>query len=380
MKSRKYLIAFFLPNLEGGGTERAIVGLANNIAALDVGVDLVLGNATGPCLAEVSPQVRVVNLATTGKLNAVMRLARYLRRLGPNAMMSALDLPNVQLVLAAKLARFKGMTVISQRATIAPVYAQQNWIRRLAYDLAMRLTYSRADRVVCNSQAAAAEVRAMCETREDRIVAIHNSVDAQRIRRLAEEPVVDEWLNASNAPLILSVGSVTSLKDRRTLVKACAIAKEQRNVRLAILGQSYEPDERRRVERVISDLGLGQHVHLAGFDPNPYRWMHRAAVLVSSSLTEGCPNQVLEALALGLPVVATDCPGDTAVLLEHGRWGRLVPMSDPASMAAAILAALDDPASPDGRIRAADFSPARTLRAYLRVLLPDHDLQVVEAS
>lgn len=373
-----FSIAFFLPNLESGGTERAIVALANNIAGRDIIVDLVLGNAVGPCLSEVSPKVRIVNLSSNGKLHVVVCLMQYLTRYRPQAIMSSLDLPNIQLILAARLTRFRGMTVISQRATIAPVYAQSGWVRRLAYGLGIRGAYPYADVVICNSHAAAIEVRKMPGISADRVVTIHNSVDAERINRLANEPLRDNWFLKSRAPLILSVGSLTYLKDRTTLVRAFAIVRTQRKVRLAIVGEGYEPGERKKIERLVSDLVLTEDVYLSGFDPNPYRWMRRAAVVVSSSITEGCPNQLLEAFALGIPVVATDCPGDTAVLLGHGQWGRLVPVGDPASMAAAILASLDDPVSSNGRIRAADFSPARTVRAYLQVLLPGLDLPATE--
>lgn len=371
-------VAFLLPDLEGGGAERAIVALANGIAELGVSVDLVLGDAIGPCAAEVSPKVRIVNLSSKGKLRVVVRLIQYLTHCSPRVIMSSLDLPNIQLILAARLARFKGTTVISQRATIAPVYAQSDRMRRLVYGLGIRGTYPYADFVICNSHAAADEIREMSGIFSDRVVTIHNSVDAERINRVASEPLRDKWFLSSDAPLVLSVGSLTYLKDRATLVKAFAVVKAQRSVRLAILGQSYQLAERNKIECLISDLGLTEHVYLAGFDSNPYRWMRRAAVLVSSSITEGCPNQVLEALALGTPIVATDCPGDTAVLLGHGRWGRLVPVGDTARMAAAIMASLDDPAPPDGRIRAADFAPARTMRAYLKVLLPCFDLKASE--
>lgn len=372
-------IAFFLPNLEGGGAERAIVALANNIAKLDVIVDLVLGNAVGPCLAEVSPKVRIVNLSSKGKLRVVVRLMHYLIHHSPQVIMSSLDLPNIQLILAARLVRFRGMTVISQRATIAPVYAQSGWMRRLVYGLGIRVAYPRADFVICNSHAATIELGKLSGISADRIATIHNSVDAERVSQLANEPLSDSWFMKSHAPLILSVGSLTHLKDRATLVRAFGVVRAKRDVRLAIVGEDYQPAERENIERLISDLQLAEHVYLSGFDPNPYKWMQRAAVLVSSSITEGCPNQLLEALALGIPIVATDCPGDTAVLLEHGRWGRLVPVGDPASMAAAILASLDDPAPPDGRIRAAYFAPARTVSAYLKVLLPDLDLRATES-
>jgi glycosyltransferase involved in cell wall biosynthesis len=373
--SQRLCVAFFLADLDGGGTERAVVGLANSIVALGIGVDLVLSKAAGPCLAEVAPAVRVVDLGSRGKLGTVLSLARYLRGEGPQAVMSALDLPNIQLVLAAALARFQGVTVISQRATIAPVYAGQSLLRRIAYHAGIRATYSRADRVICNSHAAAKEVEALPGVRSDRVLTIHNSVDAARISQLAKEPVLNAWLEKTSGPLIVSVGSITAIKDRATLVRAFALVKANRAARLAIVGHGHEAAELSRIQRLIAELGLHDHVHLAGFDPNPYRWMQRAAVVVSSSLTEGCPNQVLEALALGVSVVATDCPGDTGVLLQQGRYGRLVPVADPDSMAAAIAESLDSGPLADGKSRAADFSPARTARAYLKVLLPALDLQ-----
>lgn len=364
---RNIQMAFFLPNLEGGGAERVIVRLANDISAMGGTVDLVLGEEVGAYLAEVSPKVRIVNLSSTGKLLVLFRLARYIKKINPLVVLSAMDFPNIQMILAAKLIGFKGRTIISQRATIAPVYASAGWIRRLVYGLGMRFTYPHATAIISNSYAATSEIQDIAAVCEERVFTIHNSVDADRINRLAKEPLNDGWFLKNSVPLIISVGSLTLLKDRVTLVKAFAIVKAQRNARLVILGEGAE---RKIIEKTILDIGLSADVYLPGFDANPFRWMCRSAVLVSSSVTEGCPNHLLEALSLGVAIVATDCPGDTSEVLGHGRWGRLVPVGDPASMAAAILASLDDPNLPDGRVRAAEFTPEKTTRAYLNVLLP----------
>jgi glycosyltransferase involved in cell wall biosynthesis len=365
-------IAFFLPNLEAGGAERAIIALANSLASRGMVISLVLSDATGPFLAEVSPLVHVENLSNiepAGKITAVFRLANYLKANRPHTVMSALDLPNVQLVAAAQLARYKGLVAIAQRATIGPVYHRSGLVRKAVYFTAMRLTYPRADIVICNSSSAADEVCIKFGMNRDRVVVIHNSVDSERINHLACAELTDPWLARQNTPLILSVGSVTHLKDRSTLIKAFALVNARRATRLAIVGASYEPEEHARIVSLIAELGLDEQIRLFGFDPNPYRWMKHADVLVSSSLTEGCPNQLLEGLALGVPIVATDCPGGTSELLEHGRWGRLVPVADSHRMADAILATLDDVDLPDGRLRAADFSPSRVTSVYQRLLM-----------
>ena len=94
-------------------------------------------------------------------------------------------------------------------------------------------------------------------------------------------------------------------------------------------------------------------------------------MLVLSSITEGFPNVILQALACGVQVVATDCSGGTAEILESGKWGQLTPVRDPQTMAKNILSALKDSNPPDGQIRAAFFEPKRNAMKYLRLLLPD---------
>lgn len=245
--------------------------------------------------------------------------------------------------------------------------------------LLQRVCFRQADALISNSHAAANEVRALLGVPADMIVTIHNAVDADRINRLASEPLSDHFFLKDQAPLIVSVGSLTTRKDMGTLIKAFATVKAQRQAHLVIIGKGAEGH---KIESLISDLGLSANVHFPGFDANPYKWMAAATVFVSSSTGEGFPNVIAEALALGRPIVATDCPGDTAELLGHGKWGRLVPVGDPERMADAIQVTLDDPYPPDGRVRAADFSPSKITSAYLNVLLPkiDHAADVFRQS
>lgn len=360
-------IAFFLQDLDGGGAERAIIALAGEITKRGYAVDLVVGDTDSDYRSEVSSSVNVVGFSSRSPLFVLCRLIAYLRSRNPTAVMSALDPANVMLVVAARLAGYKGRTIISQRAVVAASLRELVAGRRLRMRLLQRVCFPRADALISNSHAAANDVRTLVGVPADRIVTIHNAVDADRINQLASEPITDHFFLKNRAPLVVSVGSLTERKDMGTLIKAFYIVKGHRQVSLVIIGKG---PERQKIEDLISHLGLSENVHLVGFDTNPYKWMAAAAVFVSSSTAEGFPNVIAEALALGRPIVATDCPGDTAELLGHGKWGRLVPVGDPGAMADAILAALDDSDSTDGQIRAADFSPSKITSAYLNVLLP----------
>jgi glycosyltransferase involved in cell wall biosynthesis len=152
-----------------------------------------------------------------------------------------------------------------------------------------------------------------------------------------------------------------------TLINAFAIVRKLNLSRLLILGDG---PERFSLEALVRGLNLEHCVRMPGFVANPFPMIKSARIFASASLAEGCPNVIQQALACGTQIVATDSPGGTSEILENGRWGRLVPVADPESMAAAILASLDDPNPPDGRIRAADFTPEKTTRAYLDVLVP----------
>ncbi len=101
-------------------------------------------------------------------------------------------------------------------------------------------------------------------------------------------------------------------------------------------------------------------------------------LIVCSSLTEGCPNALMQALACGTAIVSTDCVGGCSEILEGGRWGRLVPIGDVQAMADAVLATLRGGERPDGRRRAADFAIREIALAYLHQLIPDFSMPTAE--
>jgi glycosyltransferase involved in cell wall biosynthesis len=151
--------------------------------------------------------------------------------------------------------------------------------------------------------------------------------------------------------VVLGVGRLTSQKDFPTLIRAAAEVHSQRPVRLMILG---EGEDRASLEQLAQELGMGGDAALPGYVDNPYAYLSRAALFVLSSVHEGLPTVLIEALAVGSPVVATDCRSGPREILDDGRLGRLVPVGDATTMAGAIIAALDEPRPP---ITASDLAP-----------------------
>ena len=368
MKEEK-LISIFLPNLHGGGAEKFIINLANNLVCLNQKVVLVVGNYEGVYGSEISKKVKVVNFKTKSKIVTFLKIMRFLIISKPNIFMSSLDLYNIKSILASKLVGFKGRLIINQRGTIGPVYENSNFIKKFLYLTLIRLTYKYANAIISNSKWTTNELKNTLNLRYDIFYTIYNSVDCKKINNLANKKIINNWYKNNSSQYIISVGSLTYLKDRITLLKAFYIVKKyKRDIKLVILGEGEKKDE---IEDLIYKLDLRANVYMPGFKKNPYKWIKHSALLVSSSLTEGFPNNLLEALCLKTPIVSTDCPGGARELLDNGKWGCIVPVRNPEKMAEAMIKILSRPNINKGYLRAQDFAPQKITLKYLSVLDPN---------
>jgi glycosyltransferase involved in cell wall biosynthesis len=192
---------------------------------------------------------------------------------------------------------------------------------------------------------------------------IHNPIVTPQLLEAARAEPDHPWLRTSQPPIILGAGRLTRQKDFPTLVRAFAQLAPHTDARLIIIG---EGGERAALERLIGALGLDSRVDLPGFVRNPSSFMRRARLFVLSSAWEGFGNVLVEAMAVGTPVVSTDCPSGPREILADGAFGALVPPADPQALARAMLGALEQLADPDAlRRRAADFDVEIAARRYL---------------
>jgi glycosyltransferase involved in cell wall biosynthesis len=290
-------------------------------------------------------------------------------------LLSALDHSNLIAILASSVAGIGTRCVISMRSVPSAVYREEKYPKRWLLPMLLRRAYPHADRIIANSLAVASDLTDRFGVPAEKVTIIYNPLNLDSIERLSRDAVANAWLAQKSFPLILSVGSLYALKDFPTLIRAFSIVRSARECRLAILGEGAD---RRKLENLVAELGLQEDVCFPGFVNNPFAWMRAAKLLVCSSLTEGCPNALMQALACGTAVVSTDCVGGCAEILQGGRWGRLVPIKDVQAMAAAIAASMDDTAAVDVKKRAADFAIDAVARAYLRQLIPGFTMLAAE--
>jgi glycosyltransferase involved in cell wall biosynthesis len=362
-------IALFLQTLSGGGAERMMLNIGRELVARGFSVDLIVVRHDGRYAGAVPAGVRLINFDCKRVSLGLLDLVRYLRRERPQAMLSTMVEPNVAAILARAVARVPTRVVVREAnydaVELEPEY--RNLLKDRVANWLKRQVYRYADGIVAVSQRLADQVNAQVHPDPRRIHVIANPVVSETLLRQAAEPVDHPWLNEAGPPVVLGIGRLHMQKDFATLIRAVAQARQEREIRLILCGEGRQRPE---LEGLRDELGLADAVAFAGFVQNPYAYMARASLVALSSRWEGSPNVLVEAMACGTPVVSTNCPTGPDEILENGRYGRLVPVSDAAALSRAILDTLAEPSDPDRlHRRASAFTVARSTDRYLSVLL-----------
>lgn len=359
-------IALFVPNLEVGGAERVIVNLAGGFVRRGFAVDLLLIRREGFYLPQVSPNVRIITLAGRRALYIVPALVRYLRRERPEAMLATLTYANIAAVIARRIAGVATRVTVREANALTREAAGAKALKDRQLPRGARWFYPWADAIVAVSAGAADSLVEATGMARDRVHVLDNPVVTDDLAGLAAEPVDHPWLTTDNSqPVIVAAGRLTAQKDFATLLRAFAIVRTRRTARLLILGDG---ELRESLEGLVRDLGIEADVSMPGVMQNPFAYMSRATLFVLSSAWEGSPGVLIQAMASGAPVIATDCESGPREILRGGEYGPLVTVGDVAGLATAMETMLALPRRSPPASSWRRFSVETSVDAYLKVL------------
>ncbi len=358
-------IVFLAPTLDGG-IGRNLVNLAEGFLQLGQQVDILLENAEGTYAAQMPDAVAVRCLRTTHSWLGVPALASYLRVRRPQALVTS----NVRLTVLALRARRFGGGAVRVYANVHNTYSRKyaslkrdKWTRRLAK---IRTYYRRCDGVIAVSEGVAGDIADLAQMAPERIITIYNPLNLAQVRERAEDSAHHPWLVGRDRPVVVAVGRLDRAKNFPLLIEAFEQLRRQRPARLLIVGDGEEKEALQ--ERVLRSP-CAEDIELVGHRDNPYPYMRAADLFVMSSSWEGFGNVLIEAMCLGTPIVATDCPHGPREILEDGRLGCLVPVEDAPALAAAMQQTLEGSVSAATlREAAMRFDSERIAGAYLRAM------------
>lgn len=396
-------IAVYLPSLTGGGSQINALRLAEWLVADGHSVDLVVHDRSGHVAERVPRGVRVVELQPASepwtrlhmlwaarddaglfvasmfrsrrqldRLLYLPSLCTYLRQHRPALVISNLWQLAINLITArAAVAPRMPVVCIFRSAYFTQcaeyrAHARRDRKWRRFFDYCRRI-YNRADALVTVSRGVACDLIDILGVDPGRVQVIHNPSASPEIFEQAQAPLDHPWFAPDRPPVILAVGRLSPEKRFDDLIDAFARLRALSiTARLFIIGDG---DERSALMARAEASGYAEDIALPGWDDNPYAYMQRCGVFVLCSKTEGLPTALIESMACGAPVVAYDCPHGPAEILDHGRYGRLVPAGDVAALSRAMADTLARPGDRETRIqRALVFSPENSARSYRGLL------------
>jgi len=356
----------YLHSYEPGGLERDVLRFNGAWAALGIDAQIVLGRNEGP-LASDAPDVPI-HLLKTGRISTrhfetlwmIWHLPRVVQQLHPDVIFCA---GNSYTIVAVALRLIMGRACPPMVFRVSNDLVRRDMPQpiRAVYHLWLRLQAPCFARIVGMAEPVRGEIQTQMRAEPSQVAIIDNaSLTTAEIDRLANARAIA--LRDGPGRQYLGIGRLAPQKNFALLIDAFArIARA--DDRLTIVG---EGSERERLERQIATLGLAAQIELVGHQSPVDRWLAQADVLVLSSDFEGLGIVVIEALAAGVPVVATDCSPNIAFLLDG--LGRRVPVRDAAALATAMADIVNDPVNvPAMRARAEHFTVEASGAAWVRL-------------
>jgi glycosyltransferase involved in cell wall biosynthesis len=349
-------MAILLPDLRPGGAQTVMVRVANGLVARGHSISLIVLDGVGELGVNLDPRINTIDLLCKRSRFAFVPILRALREERPSAVISTSARLNILLILMKPFLRSNIVT--REATTLSTIEGYE----RILYRALCRYT----DRMVCLSNAMIEDVRQNLNVPQSKLVRIYNPVPSREIisqLKEADNPFADDEI-----PVVIC-GRLSYPKGVDIMLEAMArIGRDNPTVRLHVVGDGELAEELRAL---ANRLGIADRVVFHGYVHDRFKFLRFARLVVSSSRWEGLPNVVLEAIAVGTPVVATNCPGGTGEIVKPGLNGWLVAPESPEEIARVVTRCIrEDERLDPGRVAGSlsDYDEDRTLDAYEALL------------
>lgn len=370
---KKSVIAIFIPSYRIGGAEKVLVMLANSFLAHFDEVHMLTANIDGPLKEHLDPSIRCIDFGGGSYKGIFLKLRSYYDKHKPDAVLTSIYATGIVACAARMLSRHKPILLIGAHNSFSAKIASPDNVKdKYLLRPLSRFFFHRAEAIVSVSHGVSDDLVRSLGLDAKKLHVIYNPVVSPDLVRKARDPLEHRWLDQrhnSNFKTLLSVGRLVEQKGFSVLLDAFARLPNREGYRLVIVGDGPLAGP---LMAQLQVLGVEEWVDFVGYDSNPYRYMSRADLFVLSSKWEGLANVLIEAMACGCAVVATDCPYGPNEILEDGKYGALVPVGDAQALTNAILESFNGKraqvSATDLVLRANDFTDERATEAYVNLI------------
>jgi len=334
-------VSVISPILNIAGVPLAQIRLARSLARQNYKVDLIFGQIKNREIISDLDNVNIIDFKKKNVRSIFFKLCKYLIKSKPDVIFTAEDHLNIVVSICATITRSKVKISASSRVTPFDTYSNKIFSKRWFLKYLFKFTSWRIDLLTCVSKDMVKQYQKVFG--KTRHVCIYNIVKDENSEKKINEKVHEEWFSKNNdkCKFIISAGKLAPWKGFDYLIKACkVISDKQINFKLSILGDG--PEKNKLIE-LSEKLGIKNNINFLGYVKNPLKYFKNSDVFVLSSLVEGMPNVLIEAMMCGCAIVSTDCDTGPKEILDYGKFGYLVETRNYTDLANGIMNSFENP-------------------------------------
>ena len=279
---------------------------------------------------QIQRDIKIIDLKASSLWFSVTPIIKLLNATKYDIAFSTCGGMSIPLVIAGKISSFKGKLIVSERNTLFRTYSSN--FKKFALLKLKDILYKHADVVTTVSLGLKREVVDKFDLSEEKVKVVDNPLIDSEMRMLSDESIASKY---AKKIMILAVGRFVKQKDYPTMFKAFAeVLKVHKNACLVILGKGPLMND---IKNLALRMNLQDSIDFLGFDPNPYKYMAKCDIFLLTSLHEGMPGVLIQAMALGAVSVATDCPTGPNEIITNKQNGYLVEVGNYRQVAETII-------------------------------------------
>tara|TARA_B100001250_G_scaffold414594_1_gene454282 strand:- start:8691 stop:9785 length:1095 start_codon:yes stop_codon:yes gene_type:complete len=334
-------ISVISPILNIAGVPLAQVRLARSLAKKKYKVDLIFGQIQDTEIISDLNDVNIINFKKKNIRSIFFKLCQYLINAKPDIIFTAEDHLNILVSICSIITRSKVKISASSRVTPFDTYSNKLFTKRWFLKYLFKATSWRINLLTCVSKDMVKQYQKVFG--KTRHICIYNIVEDENSKKKMNEKIYEKWFfkNNDECKFIIAAGKLAPWKGFDYLLKACKVINDKKvNFKLSILGDG--PEKNKLIE-LSEKLGINSKINFLGYVKNPLKYFKNSDVFVLSSLVEGMPNVLIEAMMCGCTIVSTDCDTGPKEISEYGNFGHLVKTKNYIDLANGIMQAFENP-------------------------------------
>ena len=319
----------FIPNFSFGGVETTNINLSETLIKFGYEVDLLTNDYQRVNKSKYSNNIK--SLRKSKMLFCLLPLIKYINNTKPDLIICSQFYANIIVLLACLISGYKNKIILCERVPVFENLKKISIIKKNVIKFLIKRLYKKADKIVCNSYGTKNDLNKVTDVNNS--VVIYNPVLGDSILNQSKS-TVNDFIFDKKTKYLITVSRIAEERNVIELINIFNSLSNKKNIKLLIIGDGPLLNE---CKSRVKQLNLENKIHFLGYKSNPYKYLSKSHIYLSTAKWEGMGNSIIEALFFGLYVIAYDSPGGVSEMLKDGKFGSLIPYGDKQKFASDLI-------------------------------------------